>query len=52
MAKNKLWTTSKNTMGLGNPMLPYGIKFTKGKGIGNTGKDFHDPKYRVGSGDR
>ncbi len=39
-------------MGLGNPSLPYGIPFTKNKGIGNTGKDFHNPKYVVGSGDK
>ncbi len=53
MGKSKKFqrSTPKNTTGCGNPMLPQPV-FKKGKGIGNTGKDFHDPGYKVGSGDR
>jgi len=43
-----------NTIGMGNPMMPAGIGFNPqgtGDGIGNTGADFHNVNYQVGSGD-
>lgn len=46
-----IYATPLNTMGMGNPMMPQGVGFNKGTGIGNTGADFHNPMYKVGSGD-
>lgn len=46
-----IYTTPLNTMGMGNPMMPQGVGFDKGTGIGNTGADFHNPMYQKGSGD-
>ena len=52
-----IYTTPLNTLGMGNPMMPTGIGFNgpdgtaSGAGIGNTGADFHNPNYKVGSGD-
>lgn len=49
-----LYATPLNTMGIGNPMMPNGVGFNAGgmgTGIGNTGADFHNPMYQVGSGD-
>ena len=48
-----IYSTPLNTLGLGNPMMPTGVGFngTDGAGIGNTGADFHNYKYQVGSGD-
>lgn len=46
--------TPLNTLGAGNPMMPVGVGFNgsgNGTGIGNTGADFHNYKYGVGSGD-
>ncbi len=44
-----IYSTPLNTMGMGNPSLPYGVK---GAGdVGNTGADFHNAAYGVGSGD-
>ncbi len=44
-----IYSTPLNTMGMGNPSLPYGVA---GQGnVGNTGADFHNPAYGVGSGD-
>lgn len=48
-----IYSTPKNTLGMGNPMMPMGVGYnaTDGSGIGNTGADFHNPAYKVGSGD-
>ena len=48
-----IYTTPLNTLGMGNPMMPMGVGYnnTSGSGIGNTGADFHNPNYKVGSGD-
>lgn len=47
-----IYATPFNTIGMGNPMMPNGVGFDKtGGGIGNTGSDFHNPMYQVGSGD-
>ena len=54
-----IYATPFNTMGMGNPMMPMGVAGTDGfnangvhgAGIGNTGADFHNPAYKVGSGD-
>jgi hypothetical protein len=46
-----IYATPFNTMGIGNPMMPQGVGYTQGAGIGNTGADFHNPQYKVGSGD-
>lgn len=48
-----IYATPLNTMGMGNPMMPQGVGFDSenGNGIGNTGSDFHNPLYKVGSGD-
>ena len=46
-----IYATPLNTLGMGNPMMPQGVGFDKGTGIGNTGADFHNPLYKVGSGD-
>lgn len=48
-----IYSTPLNTLGMGNPMMPNGVGFnpTDGGGIGNTGADFHNPNYQVGSGD-
>ena len=46
-----IYSTPLNTLGMGNPMMPQGVGFAKGTGIGNTGADFHNPNYKVGSGD-
>lgn len=46
---NGLFATPLNTMGLGNPTMPY---FNAGNGnLGNTGANFHSPDYQAGSGD-
>ena len=46
-----IYATPLNTLGMGNPMMPQGVGYTQGAGIGNTGADFHNPNYKVGSGD-
>lgn len=46
-----LYSTPLNTLGMGNPMMPQANQFQQGTGIGNTGADFHNPQYQVGSGD-
>ncbi len=48
-----IYATPLNTLGIGNPMMPQGVGFngTDGSGIGNTGADFHNHAYKVGSGD-
>ena len=46
-----IYATPFNTMGIGNPMMPQGVGYAQGTGIGNTGADFHNPQYKVGSGD-
>ena len=48
-----IYSTPLNTLGMGNPALPMGVGYnnTNGAGIGNTGADFHNPAYKVGSGD-
>ena len=48
-----IYTTPLNTLGMGNPAMPMGVGYNNanGAGIGNTGADFHNPNYRVGSGD-
>lgn len=46
-----IYATPLNTLGMGNPMAPQGVGFSQGSGIGNTGADFHNPLYKVGSGD-
>ena len=46
-----IYATPLNTLGMGNPMMPTGVGYSKGAGIGNTGSDFHNPAYKVGSGD-
>lgn len=54
-----IYTTPLNTLGMGNPMMPMGVagadgfnaNGVHGAGIGNTGADFHNPAYKVGSGD-
>lgn len=46
-----IYSTPLNTLGMGNPMMPQGVGYAKGAGIGNTGADFHNPLYKVGSGD-
>ncbi len=53
-ASNGIYSTPLNTLGAGNPMMPVGVGFNKGgfgTGIGDTGADFHNPLYQVGSGD-
>jgi hypothetical protein len=49
---NGLFATPLNTMGLGNPTMPYlrGQNGANGN-LGNTGADFHSPQYQPGSGD-
>ena len=48
-----IYATPLNTVGMGNPAVPFGVGYnaTSGSGIGNTGADFHNPAYAVGSGD-
>lgn len=46
-----LFATPLNTMGLGNPTMPYFKGADGGIGIGNTGANFHSPDYQAGSGD-
>lgn len=48
-----IYATPLNTLGIGNPMMPAGVGYnaTDGSGIGNTGADFHNHAYKVGSGD-
>lgn len=48
-----IYATPLNTIGMGNPAAPLGVGFNPkdGVGIGNTGADFHNPAYKVGSGD-
>lgn len=54
-----IYATPLNTLGAGNPMMPLGVAGPDGfnangnfgAGIGNSGADFHNPMYKVGSGD-
>ena len=49
-----IYSTPLNTLGMGNPMMPQGVGYNAGghgTGVGNTGADFHNPNYKVGSGD-
>lgn len=48
-----IYSTPLNTLGIGNPAFPAGVGFnnTSGSGIGDTGADFHNYNYKVGSGD-
>jgi len=54
-----IYATPLNTLGAGNPMMPLGVagpdgfnaNGIHGAGIGNSGADFHNPMYKVGSGD-
>lgn len=54
-----IYSTPLNTLGAGNPMMPMGVagadgfnaNGVHGAGIGDTGADFHNPLYKVGSGD-
>ena len=46
-----IYSTPLNTLGMGNPMMPMGVGYSKGTGVGDTGKDFHNPSYVKGSGD-
>ena len=52
-----IYSTPLNTLGMGNPMAPQQgsipgfTQGTQGAGYGNTGADFHNPNYQVGSGD-
>ena len=49
-----IYATPLNTLGMGNPMMPTGVGYNgsgDGMGVGNTGADFHNYKYQVGSGD-
>lgn len=49
-----IYSTPLNTLGMGNPMMPTGVGYNnggQGTGIGNTGADFHNANYKVGSGD-
>ena len=46
-----IYATPLNTLGMGNPMMPQGVGYGQNTGIGNTGSDFHNPNYKVGSGD-
>ena len=48
-----IYATPLNTLGIGNPMMPQGVGYngTNGAGIGDTGADFHNHAYKVGSGD-
>lgn len=53
-ASQGIYSTPLNTLGAGNPMMPVGIGYNAGghgTGIGDTGADFHNPLYQVGSGD-
>ena len=48
----QLFATPFNTLGMGNPHLPYGVGVNPsgtGSGIGSTGADFHNPAYQTGS---
>lgn len=49
-----IYSNPLNTTGMGNPAMPTGVGFnaTSGSGVGNTGADFHNPAYQVGSGDQ
>ena len=54
-----IYSTPLNTLGIGNPMMPMGVagadgfnaNGVHGAGIGNTAADFHNPNYKVGSGE-
>ena len=52
-----IYSTPLNTLGMGNPQMPFGVGYNpvdgtgNGTGIGNTGADFHNPMYNNGSGD-
>lgn len=46
-----IYSTPLNTLGMGNPMAPQAVQYAQGTGIGNTGADFHNPNYQLGSGD-
>ena len=45
-----VYATPLNTIGMGNPAVPAGVGYGDA-GIGNSGADFHNPAYAVGSGD-
>lgn len=49
-ASHGIYATPLNTIGMGNPAAPMGIGY-RDAGIGDTGADFHNPAYAVGSGD-
>lgn len=52
-----IYATPLNTLGMGNPLFPQGVGYNpvggagNGTGVGNTGADFHNANYKVGSGD-
>lgn len=52
-----IYATPLNTLGMGNPLFPQGVGYNAnggvggGTGVGNTGADFHNTNYKVGSGD-
>ena len=49
-----IYATPLNTLGMGNPLFPQGVGYNnggQGTGVGNTGADFHNANYKVGSGD-
>jgi hypothetical protein len=49
-----IYSTPLNTLGMGNPLFPQGVGYNnggQGTGVGNTGADFHNANYKVGSGD-
>lgn len=49
-----IYATPLNTLGMGNPLFPQGVGYNnggQGTGVGNTGSDFHNANYKVGSGD-
>lgn len=52
-ADHGVFATPLNTIGMGNPAMPLGVGYnnTDGAGIGNSGADFHNVGYKVGSGD-
>lgn len=49
-ASHGIYATPLNTIGMGNPAVPAGVGYGDA-GIGNSGADFHNPAYAVGSGD-
>lgn len=53
---SSIYATPFGTLGMGNPQMPFGVGYNQGgadhgAGIGDTGKDFHNPAYIKGSGD-